>query len=255
MTSGKTEPELLFSFFDDLLETATFPDYRSAHNGLQVQGERAIGHLATAVDASEEVILAAIAAGADALLVHHGLFWSGQAPITGRLHRKVAPLIRSGVALYAVHLPLDAHPEVGNSAVLARRLGLEPGSPFGRYEEREIGFSARVSIPRTEMVTRLEGVLGGPVHLISGGPEEIRRVAVVTGGGGSFIAEAAERGIDTLITGEASHHAHGDAHELGVNVLLGGHYRTEVWGVQALAQVAAERFGITWGFLDFPSGL
>jgi len=255
MTIPQAEPELLFSFFDQLLETATFPDYRSAYNGLQVQGDRSIGHLATAVDASEEVILAAIEAGADALLVHHGLFWSGQAPLTGRLHRKVAPLIRSGVSLYAAHLPLDAHPEVGNSAVLARRVGLEPNSPFGRYEDREIGFSARVSLARSELVARLEQVLGGPVHLIPGGPQELRSVAVVTGGGGSFIGEAADRGIDTLITGEASHHAHVDAHELGVNVLLGGHYRTEVWGVQALAQVAAERFGITWDFLDFPSGL
>ncbi len=247
--------ESLFGFFDELLDLPGFPDYAPALNGLQVEGTRPVRHLAVAVDASQETIAAAVALDADALLVHHGLFWSGTAPLTGRLMRRVRPLIQAGVHLYSAHLPLDAHPEVGNAAVLTRTLGLEPTHPFGRYEDRHIGWALDADLPLAALSDRLVDALGGPVQVIAAGPSQVRRLAVVTGGGASFLGQAADAGIDTLVTGEASHQHYVDARELGINLVLGGHYRTETWGVRALAERAAARFGLAWSFIDRPSGL
>jgi dinuclear metal center YbgI/SA1388 family protein len=249
------EPELLFGFMDELLGIPEFPDYGPALNGLQVEGVGPVHRVGAAVDAGQAAVDAAGEAGMDLLLVHHGLFWGGTAPLTGRLHRKVASLIRSGTALYSAHLPLDAHPEVGNAAVLIRALGLEPGERFGRYEEVELGFVAETSEDRDDFRDRVAGVVGGPVRLIPGGPARIRRVGVVTGGGGSFIPDAAEAGLDALLTGEGAHHTFLDAMELGVNVFYAGHYATETWGVRALAGKLEAEFGLPWEFLDFPSGL
>ncbi len=251
----KVESELLFGFLDELLDVPDFPDYPPAHNGLQVSGPEHITRIAVAVDAAEYSVAGAITCGASLLLVHHGLFWAGSAPLTGRLHRRIAPLIQNEVGVYAAHLPLDAHPEVGNCAELIRALGLEPGSRFGTFEDRDIGFEAATDEDREALADRTSGLLGGPVHLLPGGPERIRRVAVVTGGGAGFVRAAAEAGIDLLVTGEAAHHSYVDAMELGVNVLLGGHYRTETWGVKALARRIEDEFGVPWEFLDYPSGL
>jgi dinuclear metal center YbgI/SA1388 family protein len=249
------EPELVFGFLDEYLGIPDFPDYGPAWNGLQVEGEGAIHKVGAAVDAGQAVVDAAAGAGLDLLLVHHGLFWGGSAPLTGRLHRKVASLVRSGTALYSAHLPLDAHPEVGNAAVLTRALGLDPGERFGRFEGVEVGFVAETHEDRDELRERVAGVVDGPVRLIPGGPEQVRRVGVVTGGGGGFIREAAEAGLDALLTGEGAHHTYLDAMELGVNVLYAGHYATETWGVRALAGKLEAEFGLPWEFLDFPSGL
>lgn len=252
----EVEAELVFSFLDETLRVAGFPDYPPAWNGVQVEGPQTIARVAAAVDAGEPSIRAAVEGGADLLLVHHGLFWGGSAPLTGRLHRRVAPLIRGGTALYAAHLPLDAHPEVGNAAVLIRALGLEPGEErFGTFEDVRIGFVVECRSDREAFRRKVAEVVDGPVQLLPGGPDETRRVAVVTGGGGSFIREAADEGIDTLLTGEGAHHTYLDAMELGVNVLYAGHYATETWGVRALAQRLEEQFGLPWDFLDFPSGL
>ena len=259
-TSGRgdkdlVELEFLISFMDELLGVPDFPDYPGALNGLQVAAPGPVRRLAVAVDAADYSIAGAVNAGVDLLVVHHGLFWGGGAPVTGRMYRRLAPLIRHGVALYAVHLPLDAHPEVGNCAELARALGIQPEKRFGTHEEREIGFQGQVDEPRQRLVARAEDVLGGPVRLLPGGPERVRRVGVVTGGGGAFLEQAVSAGLDTLITGEANHQAYVDAMELGLNVLLGGHYRTETWGVKALARRVEREFGLPWTFLDYPSGL
>lgn len=247
--------ERLFQYLDDYLEVDGFPDYSNALNGVQVQGPERIECLAVAVDVSEQTIDAALEAGADALLVHHGLFWGGLRPLTGPLYRKVAALVRARAGLYSVHLPLDAHPEVGNCAVLARELKLEPDGRFGSYEGVEIGVQAPVAVERETLRTRLEDVLGGSVQLLAGGPSSIERVAVMTGAGGSFVEEAADAGVDALVTGEGSHHAYVAAMEHGVNVYLGGHYATETWGVRALAAHLEERFDLEWTFIDAPSGL
>lgn len=249
------EPELLFGFLDETLGIPDFPDYGTAWNGLQVEGAGPIRRVGAAVDAGQAAVDAAGERNLDLLLVHHGLFWSGSAPLTGRLHRKVASLIRSGTALYSAHLPLDAHPEVGNCAVLIRALGLEPGERFGAFEGVPVGFVAETDEDRQTLRDRVAAVVEGPVRLIAGGPERVRRMGVVTGGGGSFIREAAEAGLDALLTGEGAHHTYLDAMELGVNVLYAGHYATETWGVRALAGRLEAEFGLPWEFLDFPTGL
>ncbi|MSR23234.1 MAG: Nif3-like dinuclear metal center hexameric protein, partial [Gemmatimonadetes bacterium] len=214
-----------------------------------------IWHLGAAVDGSVAVIEAAASRGVDLLLVHHGIFWDGSRPVTGRLYRRIAPLVRGGVALYAAHLPLDAHPEFGNSAQLIRALGLKTGERFGRFADREIGFVAHTDEEREALRGRVADLVLGPVRLIPGGPPRVRRIGVVTGGGGSFIREAAEAGLDTLLTGEGAHHTYLDAMEFGVNVLYAGHYATETWGVKALAKRVADEFRLSWEFLDFPTGL
>jgi len=247
--------EQLLHFLDDLLGVEEFPDFDGAMNGLQVQGSATVEHLAVAVDASEATIQGAVDSGADLLLVHHGLFWGGPGPVTGRLYRKLASLIENDVGLYSVHLPLDAHPEVGNAAVLARELDLELPEPFGRFRDTTVGWSGHVEIGRDALRIRLEEVLGANVHVIPGGDEVLRRVAVVTGSGGSFIEEAAEAGMDALVTGEGKHHDYVEATELGLNVFYGGHYATETWGVRALARHLEEHFSLSWTFIDEPSGL
>ncbi len=247
--------ESLLQYLAEYLEVEGFPDHALAHNGLQVEGPTEIERLAVAVDASEAVIVQAVEAGVDLLIVHHGLFWDGQTPITGRRFRKVRSLIQGGTALYGCHLPLDAHVEVGNCAVLCKEMGWEPAGRFGGEEGREIGWWCEVDVDREALVTRVSEVVGGPVRLIPGGPEHVYRIGVVTGAAASLIPDAAEFGLDALLTGEGSHHTFNDAMEYGVNTLYAGHYATETWGVKALGAHLEERFGLTWQFIDAPTCL
>ena len=216
-----------------------------------------MGKVALAVDASEASILEAVRRGADLMIVHHGLFWGGTRPLTGPHLRRVRALIQNDLALYSCHLPLDGHAEVGNSALLGRALGLHLEGRFAAFQGAEVGWHGRPEEPLdlSGLVSRVEAVLGCPVHAIPGGRARIDRVGVVTGGGASFIEEAASLGLDALVTGEGSHHAHFDAMELGVHVLLGGHYATETFGVRALGEHLAERFGLAYEFIDQPTGL
>ena len=255
MVEGQVELEALLQFLDETLGTSAFPDYDGAANGLQVEGRRLVRRVGAAVDAGTLTIEAAVAGGVDLLLVHHGIFWEGLRPLTGRRYRRIEPLIRAGVALYSSHLPLDAHPELGNAACLIRALGHEPAARFGHFREVPIGFTVEASGPREAFRDLVSGAVAGPVRLIPGGPPEVRRIGVVTGGGGNFIREAAEAGLDSLLTGEGAHHTFTDAHELGINVFYAGHYATETWGVRALATHLEATFGLPWEFLDFPSGL
>ncbi len=249
--------ESLLRYLDQYLSVPQHPDYPTALNGLQVAGPAEVHHVVVAVDASEASILAAAEREADLLIVHHGLFWQGLQPLTGPHLRRVKALIEHEVALYSCHLPLDSHAEIGNAALLGRALGLELDGRFGRYQDAEIGWHGRLPKPLdlAELVSRAGEVLGGSIHAIAGGPQRIERVGVVTGGGSSFIQEATELGLDAFVTGEGSHHAHFDAIELGIHVLFGGHYATETFGVRALGEHLAERFGLTWDFVDQPTGL
>jgi dinuclear metal center YbgI/SA1388 family protein len=247
--------ESLIQYVDGYLDVSGFPDYGDAHNGLQVEGPGEAGTLAVAVDASQRVISVAAERGADLLIVHHGLFWDSKVLFTGRRYRKIRTLIHAELALYSVHLPLDAHPEVGNSAVLCRALGWEPSGGFGTYQERTIGCWAEVDMEVEALRDHVGTVVEGPVRLIQGGPERVHRVGIVTGGGAGMMEEAVAGGLDTLITGEGAHHTYHDAMELGLNVLYAGHYATEVWGVKALAAHLEERFALPWTFIDDPSGL
>lgn len=252
----------LVEYMDGLLGIPDHPDYRTALNGLQVEARKSenedvrVVRIGAAVDTSEAVIDSAVEAGVDLLLVHHGLFWDGLRPLTGRRFRRVEALLRGGVALYSAHLPLDAHPEFGNCVLLARALELEGLGRFGEYEGRPIGFwGTPAEWEPAALLRRLRAAVGGPVRHIDGGGDSLSRVAVVTGGGGSFIEAAAREGMDALVTGEGSHHTFVDAHELGIHVMYGGHYATETFGVKALAAHVAQRFDLEWTFLDHPSGL
>ncbi len=249
--------ESIVEYLDDYLAIEGHPDYGPAYNGLQVAGDRDVASIAAAVDASVASIEAAVASGADLMVVHHGLFWGGSAPVTGPLYRRLRPLLQRGVALYSAHLPLDAHAEIGNCALLADALGLTERASFAAYQGVAVGWWG--TLPGATSVEDLSGTVseavGGSVQVIPGGPKEVRRVGVVTGGGASFLREAAEMGLDALVTGEGPHHTYIDAMEAGIHVLLGGHYATETFGVKALAAHVADRFGLEWSFIDQPTGL
>jgi dinuclear metal center YbgI/SA1388 family protein len=245
----------LVEHLDALLRVRELPDYPDALNGLQVQGTRPVRRVACAVDAAEATILRAVEGGADLLVVHHGLFWDGNRPVTGRRYRRLKPLLDAGVALYAAHLPLDAHPELGNNVRLLRALGIEPAGQFDDYRGMPLGWWGEADLRREALCARLDQVLGGRVKLVPGGPERVRRVGVITGGAGSRVGPAAAAGLDTFITGEGAHHNYFDAEEGGVNLLLGGHYATETFGVRALGEHLAGKLGLDWFFIDHPTGL
>jgi len=243
------------AYLDGYLRIRDVEDSRNAMNGLQVENDGTVSRLAVAVDACQATIDRAVERGANLLLVHHGLFWGGLEPVVGRHARRLRALLQHNLALYSAHIPLDLHPEVGNNAVLARRLGITAPSFFGDYLGQELGVVGELPTTREDLGARVEQLLGVEPHVIATGPSEVKRVAVISGGGGGMIAEAARAGADTYVTGEGTHHTYFDAEELGVNVIYAGHYATETLGVQALAEHVEHRFGLPWEFLDHPTGL
>lgn len=250
--------EAVTEFLDTFLDVDAIPDYTNALNGLQVENSGTVGHIVAAVDASHASIDAAAAEslpGNGLLVVHHGLFWDGNVPLTGRRYRRIKALVAHDLALYSAHLPLDLHPEVGNNVQLANRIGLAVDSSFGDYQGVSLGVAGALSLQRDDLVARLNEELCTSAKLLGGGPASCRRVGIITGGAGSMIADAVAAGCDTFITGEGAHHTYFDAHEWGINVIYAGHYATEQLGVQALAAAVGERFGIPWVFHDHPTGL
>ncbi|MEX0692232.1 MAG: Nif3-like dinuclear metal center hexameric protein [Gemmatimonadales bacterium] len=246
----------LVAALDVQLRVVDVPDHPNALNGLQVDaGRQAVSKVAVAVDACLATIEAAAKSGAEVLIVHHGLFWGGAQPITGRHGLRLRRLIESGISLYSAHLPLDLHPELGNNAILARELGLTDLTPFGTFEGNRIGFGGAADVTLVELANCLTRAVGATPRVIATGPERVRRVAVVTGGGSSCLKEAVDEGYDTLVTGEAPHHAYFDAEEWQTNLVLGGHYATETIGVKALGRHIETQFGVPWVFLDHPTGL
>lgn len=245
----------LSAYLDEYLRIAEVPDDPKALNGLQVENDGEVGRLLAAVDACQATIDAAVEREAELLLVHHGLFWGGPEPLTGRHGRRLRTLIRNGVAVYAAHIPLDVHPQVGNNAVLARQLGIEDPEPFGDYHGIQLGVAGRLELGVDDLAARVRELLGVAPHVVAAGPERTRRVGVITGGGGSMIREARDAGIDTYVTGEGAHHTFFDAEEWGLNVFYAGHYATETVGVRALAAHLEQEFGIPWEFCDHPTGL
>jgi dinuclear metal center YbgI/SA1388 family protein len=250
------------AYLDGYLRTAEIPDDTNALNGLQVENAGQVARIVAAVDASQQTIDQAVeGVGPTLVLVHHGLFWDGNRPMTDRRYRRVAGLIRNDAALYASHLPLDLHPEVGNNAVLARQLGLTGVEPFGSYKGVPIGVAGNAPAPCQSRealagaLVRLLGTHPSAVHVIPGGPERIARVGIITGAGGSMTAQAVSAGCDTFITGEGAAHTYFDATEWGINLIYGGHYATETLGVQALGEHIAGRYGLPWEFHDHPTGL
>lgn len=245
----------LVAYLDGYLRVSGMPDSANALNGLQVENRGEVTKLGVAVDASERTIVDAVERGCDCLIVHHGLLWDGNVPVTGRRYRRLSKLMEAGVALYASHIPLDAHPEVGNNAVLARALGIEIDGEFGEYRGVRIGVMGSLPLRREALAARMHDLLGTPVRFLAGGPERLRRVAVVTGAASEMIREAVGAGLDGFVSGEGPHHSYFDAMEGGINVYYGGHYATETWGVRALGAHLEARFGLSWEFLDRPTGL
>jgi dinuclear metal center YbgI/SA1388 family protein len=242
-------------YLETFLNHKNVADWGNALNGLQVENSGRISRIGATVDACEATLRMAAERGIDFLLVHHGLFWNGLQKVEGAAYRKLKLALDGDIAVYSSHLPLDLHPEFGNNALLARALGLAELEPFFFEKGQFIGFKGDLIITRDELKTRLEQVLSGPVKLLPGGKEEIRKVGIVTGGAGAQLFVAAAEGVDAFITGEGPHWTYTAAEEIGLNVFYGGHYATETLGVKALAEHLSRKLGLPWEFLDHPTGL
>ncbi len=240
---------------DKILRTRKIGDYAGAVNGLQVENRGSVTRIAATVDASLATVKLAVAAQADLLIVHHGLFWSPSHPWTGKRYELLQLLVENNLAVYSSHLPLDAHPQLGNNAQLCAALGLRNLKPFFPSHGQDIGLQSRQKISRDDLLKRLQQATGTKPLLIPGGKEICERIGVVTGGAGGDLKLAAEAGVDTFITGEGPHWIYALAEELGVNVFYGGHYATETFGVKALAGELSKKFKLPWTFLDHPTGL
>ena len=245
----------LVDYCDDLLRIREIQDWPNALNGLQIENSGAVTRIGAAVDASTRTIDAAIEHGINFLIVHHGLFWPGLQPLTGGRRRMLERAFQHDLALYSSHLPLDVHSVLGNNAQLASALSFENTEPFFEQKGQCVGLKVKAQMPREELAAKFGNSLGGPVKLFLAGPAQTQTIALITGGAGSEIYAVARDGIDTFITGEAPHWAAVAAEELGINLLLGGHYATETFGVKALAAHLADRFDLPWEFLDSPTGL
>jgi dinuclear metal center YbgI/SA1388 family protein len=251
---------------DDVLEPARFEDY--CVNGLQVPGPAQVHTIATGVSASAELFERAAAEQADLLLVHHGLIWgSGVTAIDAILKRRLQLLFDADVALAAYHLPLDAHPELGNNALLARALGATDAlEPFAQVRGQPIGFIAQLpgdGLSPESLLARVKQLTAqaqcsdcGPLHLDAGsqaGPPSIRRLAIVSGAGADYLADAVAAGADALLTGEPEERSMALARELRIHLIAAGHYATETFGVRRLGEHLAERFDVRHVFLDVPN--
>ena len=243
--------QALETYLNQYLDVGRFRDY--SPNGLQVEGREQIGRVVTGVTASLELITAASAAGADAIIVHHGYFWRGEeARIVGMRRRRIALLLDRNVNLFAFHLPLDAHVDVGNNAALAAELGF---SIHGQFGEQGIGFYGEIgSAPALDALARsVEARLGRKPLVVGDGSRAIRRIAWCTGAAQSYIEEAAALGVDAFLTGEASEQTVHVARESEIAFIAAGHHATERYGVQALGAHLALKFGIDHRFIDVPN--
>ncbi len=245
----------IVSYTDRFLRIRDVGDWDNALNGVQIENSGRVTRIGAAVDVSSRVLTEAGKKNVDFLIVHHGLFWPGLQPIQGALRRQVRIAFENDVALYSAHLPLDIHARIGNNAQLVAALGLKSAQPFLEEKGQPVGLKVRASLPRSELIRKLQKALNGPVKVFDFGPKRTRAIGIVTGAAGSEIYRVAEENIDTFITGEAPHWAAVAAEELGMNFLLGGHYATEVFGVKALAVHLSKRFRVPWEFIDCPTGL
>ena len=244
----------LVAYLRDLLHSDEGQDY--CPNGLQVEGRGEIGRLVTGVSACRELFERARRASADAVLVHHGIFWSGASPVlTGMQYRRVRELIAGEINLLAYHLPLDRHPELGNNALAAEAFGLIERRPFAAHKGLEIGFKGRfeVPIPTRELIRRCTDVYGQEPLTYRSGPARVSSLGIVSGGAQRDLHQAIAAGLDAYVTGEVSEWVMNVAREEGIHYLAAGHYATERLGVRALAKHLAERFDIEVEFIDVPN--
>ncbi|HEX2254380.1 MAG TPA: Nif3-like dinuclear metal center hexameric protein [Thermoanaerobaculia bacterium] len=244
----------LVAYLDQVLDARSGGDY--APNGLQVEGRPEVRKVVTGVSACLELFERAAEAGADAVMVHHGIFWKGMPyRLTGVQFRRVEALVRSGMSLVAYHLPLDRHPQLGNNALAARAFGLADLTPFAPVEGLPTGFKGRFPqpIPAEELVERCRRVFGREPLVFAGGPPRVSTLGLVSGGAQKEIYRALDEGLDAFLTGEVSEWVMNLAREGGLHYLAAGHYATEVLGIRALGEHVAERFGVEAEFVDVPN--
>ena len=245
----------LVAHLDGILEPRQFTDY--GPNGLQVPGPEKVAAVATGVSAHAELFERAAVAGAGLVLVHHGLFWKGQPlEVTPLMYTRLKPLFEHNLGLAAYHLPLDAHPQHGNNALLAAALGLEAVAPFADHEGRPIGVHGRLpgdGLVLEALAERVAQVLDRPPLVVTGGDHPVTTLGIVSGGGTDHIHEAVALGLDAFLTGEPAERAFGIARDDGIHFLAAGHHATERLGVQRLGDLLAERFGVEHVFIDVPN--
>lgn len=245
----------LVAYLDAYLQTGVIED--ASNNGLQVEGVDDVDRLALAVDAGLAAFEAAHAAGAQMMVVHHGLFWSTPVMVTGPHRHRLALLLEAGISLYAAHLPLDFHQEVGNNVTISRWLELQDPRSFGAHRGHPVGVMGYLpqACSLDSFAAKVDQALGEQVVQIwPFGRETVQQVAVASGGSGTLVDQAAAAGLDVFLTGEMSHAAYHQARELGMNVVFAGHYATETAGLKALAGHLTDHFGLDCVFLDLPTG-
>jgi dinuclear metal center YbgI/SA1388 family protein len=244
----------IIAYLDKLLEIDAFSDY--GPNGLQVPGAEEVTRVVTGVSAQRELFEAAAVAGADLVLCHHGLFWDFHSRSIGpAMKERLRILFDAGISLAAYHLPLDAHPEVGNNALICAALGLERAEPFGEHGGRSVGFVGRSAegVPFTELRERCTAAFEQEPFVWECGPELVHSVAIVSGGAPGDFSAAIATGVDAFLTGETAEHVMADARENRVHFIAGGHYATERLGVRRLGELVAERFGVAHQFVEIPN--
>jgi dinuclear metal center YbgI/SA1388 family protein len=251
----------IVAYLDAELRTSEVPDYDAALNGLQLVNDGKIGRIAAAVDFSADTVAGAVREHATLLIVHHGMFWRGAHRLVGPSFERLRGAIQGNLAIYSSHIPLDLHAVYGNNVLLAKELNLAPDGTFGRYRGVEIGVTGSCDLATKDVFSRLREFSAKYATMAVATPitpeRRTKRWAIITGAGASSdsLAEASERGVDTLIVGEGAHHTAVHAMEHGLAVFYGGHYATETLGVRAVAAQVSERFEIPWAFVNVPTGL
>jgi dinuclear metal center YbgI/SA1388 family protein len=245
----------IVTFLDELLDPGAFADY--GPNGLQVPGRADVDRVATGVSASLELFERAVAADAGLVLVHHGIFWD-KAPraLSPAGAARLRALLSAEINLVAYHLPLDAHPQVGNNALLADGLGATEHEPFAEHAGRAVGVAARFGedgVEAGELFSRVREVTGRDPLVFDDGPDRVRSLGIVSGGAAGDLETAIAAGLDGFLTGEPSEPAMTTAREAGVHFIAAGHYATETFGVRCLGELVAERFGVAHDFIDVPN--
>jgi dinuclear metal center YbgI/SA1388 family protein len=244
----------IIAALDELLTPAAFDDL--GPNGLQVPGAAEVSRVVTGVSARRELHERAVELGAQLVLVHHGLFWKFHPTgLTPLLAERLRPLFKHDINLAGYHLPLDAHPQYGNNAILARALGCDERQPFGIYKGRAIGCKGvfKVPVSADELADRVASVTGRDPLLLGGRTEPIGSIGIVSGSAADTLHEAAAEGLDAFLTGEPREHITADAAELGMTFVAAGHYATETFGVRALGELLAERFAVEHVFVELPN--
>jgi dinuclear metal center YbgI/SA1388 family protein len=247
-------PEEIVAFLDDLLDAPSFDDL--GPNGLQVPGADEVSLVVSGVSAHAELFEHAAEAGADLVLCHHGILWDFHPRAIGpRLKGRLKALFDADMSLVQYHLPLDAHPEVGNNALICAELGFDAAEAFGDYRGRAIGRVGRSAdgVPASELRERCERAFGRPPLSFDFGPEPVRSIGIISGAAASSFDDAAALGLDAFLTGEPAEHLMADAREAGMHFIAGGHYGTETFGIRRLGELVSERFGVEHRFVAVPN--